>query len=107
MEKVLQESIVNISKKSFDNLNRYKPKYRKNKSANCQPCAKPHQSQDGTLLLIPGERPKPERATPDQASDCKAKKPLGVKGYLPAPVCSAIDPAPCSSSTIGGHGKVI
>jgi hypothetical protein len=54
MEKVLQEAIVNISKKSFDNLNRYKPKYRKNKSANCQPCAKPHQSQDGTLLLIPG-----------------------------------------------------
>ena len=106
-KKVLQEAIVNISKEPFNDLDGYKPKCRKNKSANCQPCAKPHQSQNGTLLLIPGERPKPERASPDQASDCKAKKPLGVKGHLPAPVCSAIDPAPCCSSTIVGHGKVI
>ena len=107
MEKVLQEAIVNISKKLFDNLNRYKPQYRKNKSANCQPCAKPHQSQDGTLLLIPGERPKPESAAPHQASDCKAKEPFGIKDQLSVPIYSAIDPTPCCCSTIVGHGKVI
>jgi hypothetical protein len=64
MEKVLQEAIINIPKEPFDDLDRYKPKYRENKSANCQPCANPHQSQDGTLLLIPGERPKPEQRLP-------------------------------------------
>jgi hypothetical protein len=107
LEKVLQEAIVNISKEPFDDFDRYKPKYRKNKSANCQPCTKPHQSQDGPLLLIPGERPKPECTAPDQTSGCNAKNPLGIKDHLPAPVNSAIDPASCCSSTIVGHWKAI
>ena len=106
MDIVLQESVINIPKEPPDDLDRYKPKYRKNKSADCQPCTKPHQGQDGTLLLIPSQRSKPDSASPDQAGDCDAKDPLGIKDRLPAPIDSAIDPASCCSYMVVGHEKI-
>jgi hypothetical protein len=106
MAMALKETIINIPKEPPNDLDRYKPKYRENESADCQPCTKPHQGQDGTLLLIPGQRPKPDSASPDQAGDCDAKDPLGIKDRLPASIDSGADPTSCCSSMVVGHEKI-